>query len=112
MLLKLGTNDAKFHPFKEDVFRKYASEMIDAFNGDARVVLLVPVPIFREQWGMRGTTLSNVTIPTLEKVARSKAINFYKSMMPYKHLFPDGVHPNAIGYSLMAHQICLEMSRD
>jgi lysophospholipase L1-like esterase len=69
----------------------------------------LPVPVFvAEKWGIRDSIVKDCIIPAIRGIAKDthcQLIDLYTPLLPYKWAFPDDVHPNAIGASVMVDQI-------
>jgi len=113
VLIKLGTNDSKginrafFGEFKSDY-----RQLIDSFryvNPDARIIILVPVPAFiaDETGGITQTVISRI-IPMIEETAYEagcEILDLHHLFLDQEELFPDKIHPNREGATLMALRI-------
>lgn len=112
VIIKLGTNDTKpqnaerIHEFGLDL-----EAMIEHFNrlpSHPRVWLCLPVPVYESRWGINEQCLSDYVIPAILKVADKKdlpVIDLHTALSNRPELFPDKIHPNAAGASLMAKTI-------
>ena len=109
VIILLGTNDSKPQnwAFKDEFFSDYM-ELIGAFRNDGRdpiIFTAFPLPAFRLLTGIDNTIIRDEIIPMIDSV-KTKAgtclIDFYHPMFDKGRLFPDGVHPTAEGYALIA----------
>lgn len=111
--IKLGTNDSK--PVNWDThkgeFEKDYLALIDTLGTmpqKPRILLCLPAPAFADQagsTGIRGTVVKNEIIPVIKKVAQERNlpyIDLNTPMQGLKSLFPDDVHPNAVGHDSLA----------
>lgn len=113
IIMKLGTNDSKPQNWQyAGEFEKDYSDMVLAFKGldsKPRILLALPVPVFAaEKWGIRDSIVRDAIIPIIKSVSKSakcQYIDLYTPLLPYGYAFPDDVHPNSIGASVMVEQI-------
>jgi lysophospholipase L1-like esterase len=113
VIIKLGTNDSKPQNWKySDQFEQDYTEMVEAFkalDSKPRVLVALPVPVFvPEKWGIRDSIVRDRIIPMIKNISketRCQYIDLYTPLLPYKWAFPDDVHPNSIGASVMVEQI-------
>jgi acyl-CoA thioesterase-1 len=111
VIIMLGTNDTKpqnWHgpqPFGKDL-----GLLIDHFRRLPTKPLIwvcLPVPIYKDEWGITAATLNNGVIPEIMKVCTDKNVPVIdlSDALTNPQLFPDGIHPNAAGADLMARTI-------
>lgn len=113
LVIKLGTNDSKPQNWKyKDDFVKDYIDMITAFRTtmpeEAKVYICIPVPVFKDNFGITESVMVNEMKPMLKEIAKatdSKIINLYKPLKKHGDLFGDGVHPNTEGNRLMAEAV-------
>lgn len=124
VVIDFGANDSK-HPnddsldaknavnnwqYKTNFVRDY-KEMISAFrqaNPKAKIFICLPTPDYPGRWGISGKTIHDEMIPMIRRVAREtgvKVIDLYTALSGHKDLFPDTVHPNAVGAGLLAKAV-------
>jgi acyl-CoA thioesterase I len=114
--IKLGTNDSK--PINWDThkgeFEGDLAALIDTLgtiSSKPKVYLMIPCPAFSDgsgSGGIRGTVIASEIIPLIKKVALAKnvpTIDLYTPMLAHKALFPDNVHPNAVGHDSISRII-------
>jgi lysophospholipase L1-like esterase len=121
VVIKLGTNDSKHQvpggekspdnwTHKADFLPDY-KDMIAAFknaNPQVKVFVCLPVPAFPGHWGINDTTIREEVNPLARQVAQdtgSTLIDLYSALNGDKRLFPDTVHPNAAGATLIAAEV-------
>ncbi|MDP1677313.1 MAG: GDSL-type esterase/lipase family protein [Bacteroidota bacterium] len=112
VIIKLGTNDSKPQNwiYKDQFFGDYM-ELVAAFrmlHRRPQIYVCFPVPVFQTNWGINEPIVKNEIIPLIDSVRKSAKtflIDFYSAMKDQGALFPDGVHPNAIGYEKMAQLV-------
>jgi acyl-CoA thioesterase I len=112
VLIQLGTNDTKPQNASHlSEFEADLAAMVDHFNRlpeHPRVWLCLPVPVYETRWGINEQTLSDNVIPAILLVADKKklpVIDLHTALSNRPDLFPDKIHPNASGASLMAKVI-------
>jgi len=112
VVLKLGTNDSKPQNWKhKDDFAASAKGHLAAFqqaNPNVRLYVCLPVPAFPGNFGIRDEIIKGEVIPLLKAVAADKqaeVIDLYAALTGHDKLFPDKVHPNDEGYTLIAKAI-------
>ncbi|MCX6224333.1 MAG: GDSL-type esterase/lipase family protein [Bacteroidia bacterium] len=113
VIIKLGTNDSKPQNWQySGEFEKDYTDMALAFkaiDSKPRVLLALPVPVFvAEKWGIRDSIVRDQIIPIIKNISRAtrcQYIDLYTPLLPYKYAFPDDVHPNSIGASVIVEQI-------
>lgn len=113
VIIKLGTNDSKPQNWQySGEFIKDYTDMVltfKALDSKPRVLLALPVPVFvPEKWGIRDSIVRDRIIPIIKQIAKDtkcQYIDLYTPLLPYHWAFPDDVHPNSIGASVMVEQI-------
>lgn len=112
VIMKLGTNDSKPQNWQFAAeFEKDYTDMVLAFKGmesKPRVLLALPVPVFADKWGIRDSIVRDKVIPIVKNIAKTtkcQYIDLYTPLLDYKYAFPDDIHPNSIGASVMVEHI-------
>jgi acyl-CoA thioesterase I len=112
IIIKLGTNDSKPQNWQyAGDFKKDYTDMVLAFKSLAskpRILLALPVPVFADKWGICDSIVKDDIIPIIKdisKITKCQYIDLYTPLLPYKYAFPDDIHPNSIGASVMVEQI-------
>jgi acyl-CoA thioesterase-1 len=114
VIVMLGTNDSKpwnWQPDGGDSANRFAADcaaMVDHFSSlptHPLVYLALPPTAFPNAFGIRGDVIRDRIVPILARVARQKSvpvidINTPTAMLPDD--FVDAVHPDDIGYALIA----------
>ena len=108
VIIKLGTNDSKPQNwvYKNEFFADYLDLINEFRKGKVKPQIFVslPCPVYQTAWGIRDSVV-RLIIPIIDSVrtmAKTDRIDFNTPMLGSANLFPDGVHPNAQGYTLMA----------
>jgi lysophospholipase L1-like esterase len=112
VVIKLGTNDSKPQNWKhKQDFAADARAMALAFrevNPAARVFLCLPVPAYPGDFGIRDEVIKGEQLPVLREVAKetnATLVDLYAALSDKKELFPDKVHPNAEGATVIAKTV-------
>jgi len=112
VIIKLGTNDTKPQNWKhKDEFATDAKAMVEEFAAlptKPKIYLCHPVPAFPGNFGIRDEVIKNEVNPLVDQVAKetkSTVIDLYAALADYGKLFPDKVHPNAAGATVMTATI-------
>jgi len=112
IIIKLGTNDTKpenwahKNEFARD-YRDFLTHFI-ALTNKPKVFVCLPVPVYQTQWGINDETLLKEVIPLIEKAAQEAhvpIIDLYDALSNRPECFPDKVHPNTEGATLIARTV-------
>lgn len=121
VVIKLGTNDSNYpgNPggggsnnwrLKAE-FGPDAKQLVADFrvaNPKVRVFIGLSVPAFPGRWNIDGATVKDEIGPILKAVAtenKCDVIDLYTALAPHKKFFPDTVHPNAEGATVIAQTV-------
>ncbi len=119
VIIKLGTNDSKPRNWKYQ--SEYVTDYIKLIKSyqqlDSHPVVYIcyPVPIFRDNFKIVQDTVQNEIRPLIDEVARKtgvKIIDLDSVLIGKGDLFPDGVHPNAAGATIMAETIAKALAQN
>jgi acyl-CoA thioesterase-1 len=108
IIIKLGTNDSKYHNWNQENFRDDYQRMIDTLNtidGEPQIYLCLPVPVFETKWGINDSTLNYGVIPTIKDIATTNnlsLIDLNTIFLTKPEYFPDAIHPNEKGAEQIA----------
>ena len=113
VVIKLGTNDSKPQNWsKKDGFAADTKSLVEAFraaNPQAKVYLCCPVPVIgKGNFGIRDEIVKPEVIPLVKQVAdelKLEVIDLYTALDGKPELFPDKVHPNDEGATLIAKTV-------
>ncbi|MFI1744055.1 GDSL-type esterase/lipase family protein [Thalassobellus sediminis] len=105
----LGTNDTKSKNWDNysSQFKSDYMSLIDTLlskNKNAKIYLVIPVPVCKENYGIRNHIL-NLEIPIIKEIAKEKRLSIIDANTPLLascHYFNDGVHPNIEGANAIA----------
>ena len=118
--IKLGTNDTKGRKFdpppgNKDAFNKAFSDaatgliaFLQGLESKPKIYICLPVPVFKDKWGINEKAMVEDVIPALKKLAKEKnlpVIDLYTPCKGKDKDVPDGVHPNAKVYTILAETI-------
>lgn len=113
VIIKLGTNDSKpmnwdahSAEFEHDL-RVFVKSYLD-LTPRPKVYLCEPIWIADERIGIYEKVVAGEIIPIIHKVAAElgvEVIDLHKTLKDMPQLVPDGVHPNDLGYTLIAKDI-------
>ena len=81
---------------------------LKALPSKPTIYLCTPVPVFKDRWGINEKATAEDIIPAITAIAaehKLQVIDLYKSLEGKGKMVPDGVHPNADGYKIMAETI-------
>jgi lysophospholipase L1-like esterase len=113
VIIKLGTNDSKPQNWaKKDAFAADTKSLVKAFqdaNPKVEVYLCHPVPVIGAgNFGIRNEIVKPEIIPLIDQVAaelKLEVIDLYAALDGKPALFPDRVHPNDEGATLIAQSV-------
>jgi len=112
VVIKLGTNDTKAQNWRhKDEFLSDYKDMIDRFQAlpsKPKIWICLPVPAYRERWGISDERIRLDVIPLTEQIARDaeiQTVDLYQPLSGKPQLFPDQIHPNAEGAGLIAAEV-------
>ena len=112
VVLKLGTNDTKPQNWRH--WAEFADDLRDMgahfekLPSSPEVHVCLPVPVIRDRWGINDETVANKLLPIIHAVSKERSrapIDLYAALKGKTAMFPDGVHPNATGATVMARAV-------
>jgi lysophospholipase L1-like esterase len=111
-VVMLGTNDARTDYFKSiDNFVSDYLILIDelqALKSNPKIFLVKPPPLFNNSFSLENVNLLEGIIPRIEQIANEKGlpiIDVYSALENHPEYFPDGVHPNSEGSTIIANDV-------
>jgi lysophospholipase L1-like esterase len=114
----LGTNDTKSknwdtygYEFKSDYISLI--DTLQSKNKHAKIFLVIPVPVCRDNYGIRNDIL-NLEIIIIKELAKKKGLPIINGNIPMLSncdYFNDGVHPNELGANAIAELIYKSISQ-
>jgi acyl-CoA thioesterase-1 len=112
IIIILGTNDTKPRNWKNQTFfEQETCWLIDQFRSlmsKPQVWACLPVPVYSDTGGITGHILDDWVIPALMEVTTDNKIpiiDLKYALTGYPEMFPDKIHPNAAGATLIAQTI-------
>lgn len=115
VIIMLGTNDSKSYNWtasdggtRMQAFMDDVAAMADHFANLSThpvVYLALPPAVFTNTYGITDSVIKNEINPLLKQVAGQKGmptIDVYTPTAGHSDYFPDGVHPNDGGYTVVA----------
>ncbi|MCH5151979.1 MAG: hypothetical protein J1F65_04920 [Clostridiales bacterium] len=115
VVILLGSNDSKEMNWDKEKYVNDYGEIIDSYlNLDSapKVYLLVPPPVFEKGkkvlYGLRKNVIDGEIYQAAIQLAQTKQIPYidlHEIFKDKRHLFADGVHPNAKGCKLIAQEV-------
>jgi lysophospholipase L1-like esterase len=122
VFIKLGTNDSKLiNRVHIDEFEKDYHDFIRSFSSlgsHPRIILLLPVPSYMTDTAqIWNKIITSEIIPRIQRIAydeKLEVINLYPLFIDKPELFPDQIHPNIAGATIIAKRLYeyLEEQRD
>jgi acyl-CoA thioesterase-1 len=114
VVLMLGTNDARPETWKvvKNEFVPTLKQQVAALRSlpsNPKVYICVPVPAFEE----RQSNVENAVVPLVRQAARETGapiIDLFRPLSGHSELFPDRLHPSAVGAEIMAAVVCHSIS--
>ena len=114
--IKLGTNDSKPFNWKEqDHFKQDLKTLINSFRelpAKPRIWLCLPVPAYGQAWSINDSIIFNGVIPLIREVAQEEnlpVVDLNTPLQGKRQYFPDTIHPNEEGQSMIADVILKEV---
>jgi len=122
VFILLGTNDTKpqnWDSYGDEYYADYQA-MIDSFrvrNPRVKFMCGFPPPCFETEnlnlvWLINDSIIVNGVIPIVDSIAKvngAEIVDFYHTLRDSGNLFPDAVHPNAVGQRVMAQLVVDKM---
>lgn len=108
VIIKLGTNDSKPFNWNQDAFKQDYKSMIDTLlniHPEPDIFLCLPVPAYKEAWGIRDSVIAAGVIPIIRQLAteyKLKTIDLNTGLSNLPEFFPDGIHPDNQGAARIA----------
>lgn len=112
VIIMLGSNDSK--PWNWEHSEHYTKDYITLINEfkalktNPEILICNPVPAYSSRWGISDSIIKSAINPEIAAIAVSEEvqlINFYDSFSKRNELFPDSIHPDSLGASIIANQI-------
>jgi acyl-CoA thioesterase-1 len=118
VVIMLGTNDSRqgtWDKFGTEFTGDYGAiiEKFKALDSHPRIWICCPVPVFRPNYGISESILTDKVIPAVTEVAKNKEISLidlHTALLDQKANFPDGVHPNSQAARRIAEAVATALS--
>ena len=114
--IKLGTNDSNPYNWKEkDHFKQDLKTLINSFRelpAKPQIWLCLPVPAYGQAWSINDSIIFNGVIPLIREVAQEEnlpVVDLNTPLQGKRQYFPDTIHPNEEGQSMIADVILKEV---
>ena len=111
VLIMLGTNDSKPKNWDATRYEQDLTDFVASYAGlpnPPRICLLTPPAAYDNSAGIDPSVISEQIVPIIRRVAREhdvEVIDVNAATQGRPELFPDGVHPNAAGYAIIAETV-------
>jgi acyl-CoA thioesterase I len=116
VLIMLGTNDAKPHNWDalryEEELRAFVRSYGSPAEGGPTVYLLTPPAAWPNRVAIDPVVVRDEVVPIVKRVGVDvgvEVIDIHAATAESAALFPDGVHPNARGYEIIARTVYAAM---
>ena len=112
VVIALGTNDSKptnwmfLESFERDLYR--LARAFRSLPTRPMVFLCTPPPVFRDRWGITASVVRDEIAPTIRRIAAREGwriVDWHTALRDDPAVFPDAVHPDAVGAARMAAQV-------
>jgi acyl-CoA thioesterase-1 len=111
-IVMLGTNDARTDYFTsiDNFVSDYLTLIneLQALESNPTIFLVKPPPLFPNAFSLENENLVEGIIPRIEQIANEKGlqiIDVYSALENHPEYFPDGVHPNSEGATIIANEV-------
>lgn len=112
VIIALGTNDSKPQNWRFKAgFERDLYAMVRVFEGLPSlptVYLCTPPPVFQDRWGINEAVVRGEIRPLIRKVAAREllpVIDLHRGFIDREEMFPDGIHPDALGAASIAAMV-------
>lgn len=117
VLIMLGTNDTKPQNWDAQSYEKQLAEVVTSYAelpNQPSVFLLTPPAAYENTFGIDPGIVQNEVVPIVNRVAAKleiPVIDMFTATQGKQELFPDGVHPGAAGYGIIASTVAAALTR-
>lgn len=112
VIIKLGTNDTKDQNWLDAKrYQKGLEKIAKSFAGlqsHPRILLAYPAKAYSRAWSIDDNKIVTEVIPAINRIAKKhkwEVIDLHTATSNMKQHFPDGIHPDAFGYELIAKTV-------
>jgi acyl-CoA thioesterase-1 len=117
VLIMLGTNDTKPQNWDAQSYEKQLADAVSSYTElphQPSVFLLTPPAAYESKFGIDPGIVQNEVVPIVNRVAAKlgiPVIDVFTATQGKQELFPDGVHPDAAGYGIIATTVAAALTR-
>lgn len=111
-VIKLGTNDSKERNWAGTERFIAGLEALavefEQLESHPRILIALPAKAYWENYHIRDSIIARYELPAIRKMAKRhhwKLIDLYKATSKMPENFPDGIHPNAAGATVIARKV-------
>ena len=112
LIIMLGSNDSKpWNWNKKDEYLNDYISLIDSFQelqSNPEIWVCIPPPAFKIKWGINDSIIRKDIAPLISDIAIKediRVIDLYTPFIDKDEYFPDFIHPDSTGASLIAQKI-------
>lgn len=111
VLIMLGSNDAKPHNWNAPEYERQLAALVSSYtnlSSHPDVYLMTPPAAYANAMGINGQVVRNEIVPIVLRVASrtgTPVVDVFSATNGREQDFPDGVHPNAAGYRIIADAV-------
>ncbi len=112
VIISLGTNDSKTQNWKnsQEFVADYKEfiHVFKALSSVKKILLGLPPPAFSHSWNIDPIVIQNSVVPLIKQIAKEEnlqTVDFFTLFQGKEFFFPDKIHPNAEGATLMAELV-------
>jgi acyl-CoA thioesterase-1 len=117
VLIMLGTNDAKPQNWNAAEYEQQLATLATIYRNLAShpaVYLLTPPAAFTNTARINPQVVADQVVPIVKRVGKKlglPVVDIYSVTKTHADLFSDGIHPNAVGYKLIADAVYAKLSQ-
>ena len=116
VIMQFGGNDSKKHNYKgTELFKNEYLKLMNSYkliNKDVLFIIILPVPIYHELWGVQTKILNGEITITLEDIILDNNIPFVDPKPSFSNRMElydvDEIHPNKDGAQILAELVLKE----
>lgn len=112
VIIMLGSNDSK--PWNWEHNESFSSDYIELINkfktleSEPEIYVCYPPPAFKPRWSICDSVIRGGIIPIISEIAMLEDLKVIDMYVPFEGkeiLFPDYIHPDSLGASMIATQV-------
>ena len=110
-IVKIGTNDSKTSNYPlttaqnfRAAYNRLLNELLTV-NANMEIYICTSAYAYSDAWTINNDNIANIIVPVQRQIAEERGlplIDLYEITQNKSSLFPDGIHPNAHGYTMFA----------